>query len=135
MFRRLRRREQPRAEVREAFDRFRACLTHVESAKSSLAAAAPRGRTGGIPLARALVEFESGLALARSAMPGWRIAEVEEAWRACERALTEASRRAEALRLGEAPKGYEQLYGRLGDVLEPLDAFAVGVDRFRRLGR
>lgn len=100
----------------------------------SLAAAAPGGRGEGVPLAQALAEFEWGLAEAGRSMPEWRADEMEEAWQACSSALLEASRRAKALRLGEAPEGYEQLYTVLQELMEPLDPFAVALDRFRELG-
>lgn len=100
----------------------------------SLAAAAPSGRRPGLPLAEALSGFERGLAGAAGGMASWRLAEVEEAWRACRAGLDEASARAERLRLGDAPDGYEQLYGTLADLMEPLEAFSVAVGRFRALG-
>jgi len=107
----------------------------VERAKASLAAAALRGRAQGVPVAEALVGFEAALEEARQSMPAWRTAEVEETWLRCAAGIDEASRRAEALRLGEAPSGYEQLYTVLGDLMEPLEAFAVALNRFRRLRR
>jgi hypothetical protein len=85
-------------------------------------------------LAQALAEFEWGLVEAGRALPSWRIPEVEEDWLACSGALRESLSRAEALRLGEDPRGYEQLYTMLQDLMEPLDAFAAALDRFRELG-
>jgi hypothetical protein len=87
-----------------------------------------------MPLAEALAAFEGGLREAEEALPGWRNSEVEEGWQLCASALREASRRAEALRLGNPPNGYEQLYATLGDLMEPLDAFAVAMERFQALG-
>jgi hypothetical protein len=106
----------------------------VEQAKDSLAAVAPGGRGQGVPLAEGLAGFEMSLREADGAMPAWRIPEVDEAWQPCKAALYESLRRAEALRLGEVPAGYEQLYTVLGDLMEPLDAFATAADRFRELG-
>ena len=106
----------------------------MEEAKASLAAAAPGGRAPGVPLAQALAEFELGLAEVARVMPAWRTTEVEDVWLGCSAALREASRRGEALRLGEPPEAYEQLYGVLGDLMEPLEAFAFALDRFRDLG-
>ena len=106
----------------------------MEAAKESLAAAAPRGRSAGVPLAEALAGFEQGLRDASASMPGWRRAAVEEGWSSCRRALEEAGKRAERLRVGEAPEGYEVLYGELGDLMEPLDAFAATLERFHELG-
>ncbi len=106
----------------------------VEQAKASLAAAAPGGRVHGVPLAEALAGFEAALGEARRVLPAWRAAEVEEAWLRCAAGAEEASRRAQALKFGEAPSGYEQLYTVLADLMEPLEAFAVALNRFRRLG-
>jgi hypothetical protein len=106
----------------------------VERVKEALAAAAPGGRVVGVPLAQALASFEEGLREAGQAMPSWRISEVEAAWVRCAAAVEEASRRAEVLRLGEVPSGYDQLYTVLSDLMEPLDAFAIALSRFHDLG-
>ncbi|HEX9411337.1 MAG TPA: hypothetical protein VF986_06565 [Actinomycetota bacterium] len=122
------------ADLRVAFVRFRQTVAAVEAAKDSLAAAAPRGRSAGVPLAEALAGFEQGLRDASASMNEWRRADVEEAWISCRRALEEAGRRSDRLRVGDAPQGYEALYGELGDLMEPLDAFAAALERFRELG-
>lgn len=59
---------------------------------------------------------------------------MEEVWQHCAVAVHESARRAEALRLGEAPAGYEQLYAVLADLMDPLEAFGETLGRFRRLG-
>jgi hypothetical protein len=117
-----------------ALPAFRAALASVEDARAALAAAAPAGRGAGLPLAEAIMGFEAGLLAARERMAGWRVPAVSSEWDGCRRALEEAGRRAERLRLGTEPDGYEQLYGALGDLLEPLDAFARARDRFQELG-
>jgi hypothetical protein len=127
------RRSPPRPEVLEAFEAFRQTVDLVEDAKGRLAAAAPGGRRVGIALAEALSGFEEGLRASASAMADWRLAEVEDVWSACSAALDESLRRAERLRLGEVPEGYEQLYGTLADLMDPLDAFAAALQRFRAI--
>ena len=118
-----------------AFQGFRGTLELVEEAKSALAAAAPRRRTPGVPLAQALAEFEQGLARASASMRRWRLPVVDEPWAGCWSALGESAQRAEALRLGDAPGGYEELYRTLADLMEPLDhAFETALHRFRELG-
>lgn len=133
MFRR-RRSRQGSEELASAYEAFRSALASVEVAKAALAAAAPGGRGAGVPLAEAIMGFEAGLLAARERMAGWRKQSVSSEWDECRLALEEAGRRAERLRLGAEPGGYEQLYGALGDLLEPLEAFARARDRFQELG-
>jgi hypothetical protein len=87
-----------------------------------------------MPLADALAAFEEGLREADEELTGWRTSEVEEAWQLCASALREAARRAEVLRLGRPPDGYEQLYATLAELMEPLEAFAVALEGFQALG-
>jgi hypothetical protein len=121
-------------ETASAYVAFRAALAAVEDATASLASAAPAGRGAGQPLAEAVMGFESGLGEARDRMPGWRAPALAAEWDGCRQALEEAGRRAERLRLAPAPEGYEQLYGALGDLLGPLEAFVGARERFRELG-
>jgi hypothetical protein len=105
----------------------------VEDAKRRLAAAAPGGRAEGIPLAEALAGFEEGIGEASAQMDAWRVDEVSAVWPDCSRGIDEALRRAERLRLGAAPDGYENLYGVLADLMEPLEVFRDALRRFREL--
>lgn len=106
----------------------------MERAKESLAAAAPRGRAQGVPIAEALIGFEVALRGACEAMEAWRTPEVEDVWQQCEVGLDEALHRAAAFRLGEGPSGYEQLYTVLADLMEPLESFTMALSRFHSLG-
>jgi hypothetical protein len=132
----MRRRRGPAAPeyVQQSHASFGGCLELVEQAKDALAAAAPGGRVVGVPLAEALASFEDGLHEAGADMSSWRTPEVEDVWVRCDAAVRESLSRAEALRLGEAPSGYEQLYTVLSDLMEPLEAFASALSRFRDLG-
>src|SRR5207245_3956868 len=87
------------ADLREVFVSFRHTAAAVESAKQSLAAAAPHGRSPGVPLAEALAGFEQGLGEASASMESSRRTESDEVWTACREGLDEARRRAERLRL------------------------------------
>lgn len=130
-----RRRKTPvPAELAEAFQDFRHVVAQVEEAKTALLSAVPRGRVAGIPMAEALLFFESGLRSSQEAMPAWRVELLEVEWRACRAALEVSCRRAEDLRLRAPSEGYEQLYAALGDLLEPLDAFRGALARFRHVG-
>jgi hypothetical protein len=134
MFRRRRTRPSIAPDLVEAFARFRRTLRAVEEAKAVLASAAPGGRSVGIGLAEALAGFDQGLREADRHLPSWRRPEVGPEWVSCREALAEARRRADAVRMGQPPEGYEQLYGVLADIMEPLVAFAPTLERFRELG-
>jgi hypothetical protein len=121
--------------VAVAFEGFLETLALVEGSKTALAAAAPSGRRSGAPLAEALGHFEEGLLAAARSMPAWRSPGIEPHWLACRAGVEEAARRAERFRLEAEPAGYEELYGALGDLMEPLGAFQGALDAFRRLGR
>ena len=108
----------------------------VEAAKDALTAARPSGRGEGVPLAEAVAGFEEGLTAAAAAMSGWRGQDLEDRWSACEAALAESARRAEALRLAaDLPEGYDRLYAVLGSLLDPLEAFEDAVEAILRSGR
>ena len=93
----------------------------VDDARGLVAAAAPSGRTPRLSLAEALAAFDERLLEALGSIHGWPSERAASAARA---AIEESRRRAEELRLGDPPDSYEALYGRLADVMEPLD----GVD-------
>ncbi len=114
-----------------ALDGFELTVRHLERAKEALAAAAPRGRSAGVPLAEAVAAFESALADADASMVAWQDQGPEVGER-CRRAIGESRRLAERLRLEEPPDGYERLYVVLGDIMDPLDAFAEALGRLRR---
>ena len=122
------------AQLRRAFDAFGQAVASVERAKEALVAAAPGRRGPGLELAEALWAFETGIQEARIRMAGWRSAETEEVWRLCVSALEQSAGAAEELRLGAPPDGYEELYARLAEVMEPLEAFGNAARRFRELG-
>lgn len=122
--------------LREAERAFRDGLERLEAARDALLAAVPGGRGSLVPLAEALAAFEAGVAGVRESLERWRAPEVLSEWEGCRAALEEAARRAEALRLGaEGSENYEEVYGPLGDLLEPLSAFDEAARAFRRLGR
>jgi len=129
-----RRRTGATPEVADAFTGFIRAVDRIERAKASLLAAVPGGRGGGLAPAEALAGFEAGLLAAREEMDGWRVTDLEIDWERCSEGLEEASRRAEQLRLQASPEGYEQLYGKLADLLDPLEAFVLALERFDELG-
>lgn len=132
---RIRRSSLP-AHLREAERAFQEGLERLEAARDALLAAVPGGRGSLVPLAEALAAFEAGLTGVRESLERWRAPELLSQWEACRAGLEEAARRAEALRLGpEGSESYEEVYGSLGDLLEPLSAFDEAARAFRRLRR
>ena len=131
-----RRRRNPSPEVQGRIEALSGVVDAVGRAKDGLAAARPSRRGEGVPLAEALSAFEVGLAEADAGMAAWRWPDLERTWIQCRAGLIESRRRAERLRLsGTPPSGYEQLYGVLGDLMDPLDAFEDALEEVRRLGR
>ena len=98
-------------------------IEEVERAKAALVAAAPRGRSAGVPLAEALAGFEAHLRDARSlvAKDGESFGDADRD--ACERAIDEALKVAQWLRMDARPGGYETLYPILADAMRPLEVF------------
>lgn len=123
------------SDVAETLRAFRVTLRHVEEAKAALVLSVRSGRIQGVPLATGLSAFEEGLHRALGSMPAWRRSDTEKHWRRCERALSDALQRARRLRLERSPEIYEELIGEVGDLLDPLEAFADASTAFRSLGR
>jgi hypothetical protein len=108
-------------------------VARLEVAKEALAASVPGRRGPGVPLAQGIASFEAGLRSAQDAMPSWDVPEMHGEWIRCEAALDEAARRAESLRLEESPQGYEDLYGLLAGLMEPLEVFEEALSGLRDL--
>lgn len=133
---RLFRRKRLPASLETPYRAFLAVLEALERGKAALTESVPGTRLPGRPLAETLLEFEGSLREAEELMPGWREAEVEEAWRAAGAAIATCRSMSEQLRLrAEPPEGFEALIGTIGDLMAPLDAFATAEERFRALRR
>ena len=127
------RRELP-PELVPAFRTFGDVLAEIEPAKAELAEVMPTNRMPGRPLVDALRGYEERLARARALMPAWRRPEVEPEWTACDEGLARGLAMAARLRQ-EAPDlgGFEGLLGTVQDLLDPLDPFVAGAERFASL--
>jgi hypothetical protein len=128
-------RDTAAAEFTDTVRAFDVTLRHVEDAKESLVLAVRSGRVEGIPLANGLAMFEEELRAAVESMAAWRRPETEEQWHRCKRALGDALELAERLRLEGSPAIYEELIGEVGDLLDPLEAFADASSSVRALRR
>jgi hypothetical protein len=127
-----RKRLPPDLEVRRrAFDDLVAVL---ERARSELTEAVPGTRMPGRPLAECLVSFEDGLHAVERGMDLWRSPEVEQVWVGAAEGLAESLALAQDVRSrGRDPVGFEGLIGLIADLLAPLEAFGVALERFRSL--
>ncbi|HXJ65687.1 MAG TPA: hypothetical protein VNN79_18170 [Actinomycetota bacterium] len=130
----LKRRRIP-PELEAAHAAFEATLGRVERAKEDLVSAVPSARAPGRSLAEALADYEEGLREAKRTMPGWRRAETERDWAACDRGIDEAVGLAERFRLGTRELPFDALMFALQDLMVPLEAFEQAVRGWRRLRR
>jgi hypothetical protein len=130
-----RRRSVP-PELARASAAFDEVLSEVEPAKRALTEVMPATRLPGRPLPDALLEFESRIARAMQLMPGWRLPDLEDAWRRCGEGLSESIERSRRLR-EEAPDlgGFEGLLWAVEGLLAPLEPFEMAADRFRELAK
>lgn len=103
---------------------FEAVSERIEAGKAALVAAVPTARVEGRPLAESLSEFEAQLRAARDRMDGWRRVEHQGLWAACRDGLDDSLRLAEGARLQAPSLDFEGLVDLIGEMLEPLDAFA-----------
>jgi hypothetical protein len=116
---------------RRAFDDL---VTELEGAKAALTEAVPGTRMPGRPLADCIAVFEDGLHAVERGMDAWRSPQVEEVWVGASGGLGEALALARRVRVqGPEPVGFEGLIGLIGEMLAPLEAFGVAVERFRSL--
>ena len=121
-------------ELEDPFIAFGLVLDEVEPAKVSLTQVVPGSRVPGRPFPDALLEFENRLRRARTSMPRWRRAEIEDIWGRCDDGLEEALHRARVLR-EEAPAlaGFEGLVWAVERLIDPLEPFEQAARRFREL--
>jgi hypothetical protein len=131
----LRRKRLPE-DLQPALAALRAVAKEIEAGKDAMTSTVPSTRSPGTPLPDALLELEEHLDRAKELMPGWRHAELEREWLACEECIDGSLRRSRELR-EEPPDlaGFEGLIWAVDEVLAPLEAFEAAADRFRSLRR
>lgn len=128
----LRRKPPLPAHAQEAWEAFLACAGRLEAGRRVLLGTLPVGRVQPAPVATGTEALRAAISDARDWMPDWRLAELDDEWEACDRALDRA--------LTELD-GIDQVAGateELDDVLDPvrhlmdrLDAFADAEAAFR----
>lgn len=113
---------------------FQSQVTRVEAARRALLGCLPVGRVDPAPVSVGLDLLGDELAEVRRQMEGWRTPEVDEAWQACRAAIDEATAALPAAHAVAAGSGeLEELLGAVGDVVEPLEAWAAAERRWRAL--
>lgn len=112
---------------------FELVVALVEGAKEDLVAAVPSPRGApGRPVADALVSFETGLRRAREELGRTDETVDDEVLRSCRAAIDAALAGAVRVRLEAPPLDYEGLVTMIGDLIDPLAAFAGAVQSTRR---
>jgi hypothetical protein len=111
---------------------IRSAIDAVDRGKDALTSAVPGRRRPGRAAAEALLDFESALADAGSAMPEWRVPATEAVWRSCADALDESMRMAERLRLDAPVLDFEGLVMVFKELIAPLEAFGDAARLLRR---
>lgn len=113
---------------------FSAQAERVEAARRALLGCLPVGRVEPAPVAIGLDLLRDELEAVRAELPRWRVPEIEAAWIRCHDALDAALAAVEPARATAASTGeLEELLGAVGEVVEPLTAWAEAEWAWRRL--
>jgi len=122
--------------AQQAWGQFLMCADRLEAGRRILLGTLPVGRVQPAPISTGTGALRCALEDIRAWMPGWRIEELDEEWRACDLALARAL--ADLDRIDDIAVSTEEL----DDVLDPvrrmmdrLDAFADAEGAFRRRWR
>ena len=112
-------------QLRPAHAAFEAQAGRVEGARQALLSCLPVGRVDPAPVPVGLDLLRDELTAVRAELGAWRVPEVEREWLACRTAVEEAfAGFDEAHRVATGSTELEQLLEAVGDVVEPLDAWA-----------
>lgn len=130
----MRRRKTLPEHLVSTWEAFVAQAERVEAARSALLACLPVGRVDPAPIPVGLDLVRDELAAVRDAMGVWHVDEVAQQWAACRESIDEALGAVEPAREVAATTGeLEELLEAVGDVVEPLDAWASAEVAWRRL--
>lgn len=133
----LRNRRPPLPEDRvAAWQAFLDCAAVIEGGRRTLLGTLPVGRVEHTPIGLGVDAMAAALVDARTWMARWRVPELVEDWETCASVLDEAEQGLPTVRAVAASTGeLEELQGAVGDVIEPLDAFADAERAWRRTWR
>ncbi len=120
----LRRKQMPEA-LRPAWTHFVMQAERVEAARQALLGCLPVGRVDPAPVPVGLDLVRDELKAIGQELDVWRVTEIEQAWQRCRTAIEESLGAVEeARRVAEISGELEELLEAVGDVTEPLDAWA-----------
>ncbi|MPZ88601.1 MAG: hypothetical protein GEU81_11120 [Nitriliruptorales bacterium] len=120
--------------LRPAWEAFHAQAQKVEAARRALLGCLPIGRVDPAPVPVGLDLVRDELHAVAKELKAWRVAEVEADWRAVREAVAEAERAIpRALRTATTTRELEELLDAVGEVVEPLDAWADAEQSWLRL--
>lgn len=120
----------------EPWTAFRQQAERVENARRALLGCLPVGRVDPAPIPVGLDLLRDELHAVRHDLHRWRIGPVEEHWRACDAAITDALGHIEpARRTAAGTDELEVLLDAVTDVVEPLDVWRDAERRWRSLRR
>ncbi len=115
---------------------FLDCAEVIEGGRRVLLSTLPTGRVEPAPIGVGVDALRRALEDARGWMDAWKLAELEDVWLECHRALDEAEAGLEEVEEVAATTGeLEELLEAVQEVIEPLDAFADAESAWRRRWR
>jgi len=121
------------AHLHDAWWAFLDCAELIEGGRRVLLGVLPTGRVEPAPIAMGTDALRRALADTRVWMPRWQIAEIEDEWQTCMRALDEAEAGlTEIDGVAASTNELEELLTAVQDVIEPLDTFADAERALRR---
>ncbi|CAN5251308.1 hypothetical protein BH20ACT9_BH20ACT9_17030 [soil metagenome] len=119
-----------------AWEAFHAQAERVEAARRALLSCLPVGRVDPAPVPVGLELLRDELTDVAGQLHRWRTEEVDDTWRGCREAVVESLRAVDdAHRIATSTTELEELLDAVGDVVEPLDAWADAERRWLRLRR
>lgn len=119
-----------------AWQAFLDCAQVIEGGRRTLLGTMPVGRVEPTPVGLGVDAMAAALDDAEGWMDAWRVAPLEDAWQDCATAIDEARESlGEVRQVAADTDELEELQEAVGEVVEPLDAFADAERTWRRTWR
>ena len=134
---RLRRRlDELPEDLLPAWQAFLDCAQVIEGGRRTLLGTLPVGRVEHTPIGLGVDAMAAALDDATQWMDAWRVPQLEDDWQDCAAAMREARDNLEEVRsVAATTDELEELQESVGEVVEPLDAFADAERTWRRTWR